>query len=234
MTNKLKLLIVEDEEAISNFISTTLKANNYNTILSKTGKEALSMLSSHCPDVMLLDLGLPDIDGLDILKEIRKWSSVPIIIVSARGNEQEKVLALDLGADDYITKPFGTSELLARIRTALRHSTSNDKINEAPKGKFIAKDLTIDFEKRIITLADKEIHLTQIEFKLVALLAKNAGKVLTYDTIITHLWGPYALKDNQILRVNMANIRRKIEKNPATPQYIFTEVGIGYRMIEEQ
>lgn len=234
MTNKLKLLIVEDEEAISNFICATLKANNYNTILSKTGKEALSMLSSHCPDVMLLDLGLPDIDGLDILKEIRKWSSIPIIIVSARGNEEEKVLALDLGADDYITKPFGTSELLARIRTALRHSTSNDKIKEAPQKKFTTRDLTIDFEKRIVTLAEKEVHLTQIEFKLVALLAKNAGKVLTYDTIITHLWGPYALKDNQILRVNMANIRRKIEKNPATPQYIFTEVGVGYRMIEEQ
>lgn len=232
MSNKLKILIVEDEEAISNFMITTLKANNYATISAKNGKETLSMIPSHCPDVVLLDLGLPDIDGLEVLKELRQWSSVPVIIVSARGNEQEKVAALDLGADDYVTKPFGTSELLARIRTALRHTPVSDLGSDINKGKFISKELVIDFDKRIVTLEGKDVHLTQIEFKLISLLAKSAGKVLTYDHIITQLWGPFAIKDNQILRVNMANIRRKIEKNPATPQYIFTEVGVGYRMAD--
>lgn len=232
MTNKMKILIVEDEQAISNFISTTLKANGYHTLETRTAKEALSMLPSHCPDVVLLDLGLPDMDGLDVLKNIRSWSAIPVIIVSARGNEQEKVAALDLGADDYITKPFGTSELLARIRTAIRHNVSLNPTGEI-SNTFQCKDLFINFDKRVVTIAGVDVHLTQIEFKIVALLAQSAGRVLTYDHIISQLWGPFAVKDNQILRVNMANIRRKIENNPASPQYIFTEVGIGYRMIEE-
>ncbi len=231
MTNKIKILIVEDEDAISNFIATTLKSNGYITVLAKTAKEALTMVSSHCPDLILLDLGLPDIDGVEVLETVREWSSIPVIIVSARGDETEKVKALDLGADDYITKPFGTSELLARIRTALRHNLKRGA--GVQEEVFSAKGLTIDFGKRLVTVDGNEVHLTQIEFKIVSLLAKSAGRVMTYDHIITELWGPYAVKDNQILRVNMANIRRKIEKNPAAPQYIFTEVGVGYRMIEE-
>lgn len=223
---------MEDEEAISNFISTTLKANSYHTLSAYTGKEALSMIPSHCPEVILLDLGLPDMDGIDILKKIRQWSGIPIIIVSARGNEQEKVEALDLGADDYITKPFGTSELLARIRTALRHNAKSGA-NVGADEKFAVQDLSIDFAKRLVVVSGKDVHLTQIEFKIVSLLAKSAGRVLTYDHIIAELWGPYAIKDNQILRVNMANIRRKLEKNPAEPQYIHTEVGVGYRMAED-
>ena len=229
MANKFKVLIVEDEISISNFIATTLKSNGYTTLLCSNGKEALSMIASHCPDVILLDLGLPDIDGLEILKQLRKWSGIPVIIVSARVNEEEKVEALDAGADDYITKPFGTSELLARIRTAIRHASSSNIQND----KFSVKGLSIDFGKRLVIIDGKEIHLTQIEFKIVSLLAKSQGRVLTYDQIIAELWGPYAVKDNQILRVNMANIRRKIEKNPAEPQYIFTEVGVGYRMVDE-
>lgn len=229
MTAKTKILVIEDEDAISNFIATTLKSNDYAALIAESGKEALSLFLSHCPDVVLLDLGLPDMDGIDVLRQIREWSAVPIIVVSARGEEVDKVEALDLGADDYISKPFGTSELLARIRTALRHSVKNVGISD----KFTAKDFTIDFEKRLVTVAEKEVHLTQIEFKIVSLLAKSAGRVLTYDYIITELWGPYAVKDNQILRVNMANIRRKIERNPAVPEYILTEVGVGYRMIEE-
>ena len=228
--NKIKVLIVEDETSISNFISTTLKSNGYTTIVSPNGKDALSMIPSHCPDIILLDLGLPDMDGMEILKELRKWSGIPVIIVSARSDEQEKVMALDAGADDYITKPFGTSELLARIRTALRHSAGN---GNAQSDTFSVKDLFIDFGKRRVTVGEKEVHLTQIEFKIVSLLAKSQGRVLTYDHIISELWGPYAVKDNQILRVNMANIRRKIEQNPAEPQYIFTEVGVGYRMVDE-
>lgn len=230
MTNKVKIFVVEDEESISNFIATTLKANNYNPITAKNGKEALSAIASHCPEIVLLDLGLPDIDGIQVLKELRSWFAGSIIIVSARGEEAEKVLALDLGADDYITKPFGTSELLARIRTALRH---NDKVGMIKDQKFQVRDLMIDFGKRLIFIDGKDIHLTQIEFKIVSMLAKNAGRVLTYDHIISELWGPYAVKDNQILRVNMAHIRRKLEKNPAEPQYIFTEVGVGYMMIDE-
>lgn len=234
MKNKQTILIIEDENTICNFISTTLLANDYKVLKALNGKEAISSFLSYCPDVILLDLGLPDMDGLDVLKKIRSWSSVPIIIVSARDQEKEKVTALDLGADDYITKPFGTSELLARIRTAIRHNIKMETGKEFPTDFFKAKDLTIDFNKRIVTLGDKEIHLTQIEFKLVALLAGNAGKVLTYDYIIKKIWGPFSdVKDNQILRVNMANIRRKLEQNPADPKYIFTEVGVGYRMIDE-
>ena len=228
MSNKINILIVEDEKNISNFISTTLKNNNYKVLTCTTGSEALSIATSHCPDLILLDLGLPDLDGIAVLNSIRKWSTVPIIIISARTQETEKVEALDLGADDYITKPFGTSELLARIRTALRHSTKHS-LNHT----FTAKGLSIDFDKRLILVENREVHLTQIEFKLVSLLAQNAGKVLTYDFIITSIWGPYADKNNQILRVNMANIRRKIEENPADPEYIFTEVGVGYRMLDE-
>lgn len=232
MPNKIKVMIIEDEEAISNFIAMTLKANDYAPLLARTGSEALSMIPSHCPDLILLDLGLPDMEGIDILKRIREWSAVPVIVVSARGEEADKVDALDLGADDYIQKPFGTSELLARIRTALRHSAKNAG-GAAAKDTFSTKDLYIDFGKRQVSVGGKDVHLTQIEFKIVSLLAKSAGRVLTYDFIITELWGPYAMKDNQILRVNMANIRRKLEKNPASPEYIFTEVGVGYRMADE-
>ncbi|NCC15498.1 MAG: response regulator transcription factor [Clostridia bacterium] len=231
MTAKAKILIIEDEEPISNFIEATLKANDYSALCAKKGKEALSMISSHCPDLILLDLGLPDIDGITILKQLRTWSSTPVIVVSARGDETDKVEALDIGADDYIVKPFGTSELLARIRTAIRHSSSIH--SGTSESLFCAKKLKIDFQKRLVTLDGNEVHLTQIEYKIVSLLAKSAGRVLTYDNIITELWGPYAIRDNQILRVNMANIRRKLEKNPAAPEYIFTEVGVGYRMPDE-
>lgn len=232
MNNRIKILIIEDDVGISNFISTTLKANQYGVVLASTGKEAISMLTSHCPDVILLDLGLPDMDGLLVLKEIRSICNTPVIVVSARTDESDKVSALDMDADDYITKPFGTDELLARIRTAIRHSHKM-AASQQGKLKYQAKELIIDFEKRRVLMGDNEIHLTQIEYKIVSMLAQNAGRVLTYDHIITALWGPYALKDNQILRVNMAHIRRKLEQNPAEPQYIFTEVGVGYRMIEE-
>ncbi len=232
MATKVKVMIIEDEDAISNFIAMTLKANDYAPLLAKTASEALSMIPSHCPDLILLDLGLPDMDGMEILKKIREWSATPVIIVSARGEEADKVEALDFGADDYICKPFGTSELLARIRTALRHSMKNAG-TAASSDIFTTKGLRIDFSKRQVTIDGREVHLTQIEFKIVSLLAKSAGQVLTYDFIITELWGPYAVKDNQILRVNMANIRRKLEKNPGSPEYIFTEVGIGYRMVDD-
>lgn len=233
MNRKISALIVEDEQNICNFITTTLLANEYKVLKCASGEEALSMIPSYCPEIVLLDLGLPDMDGMEIIRQVREWSAVPIIVISARTQEKEKVRALDLGADDYITKPFGTSELLARIRTAMRHSSRAGGGLSGPNQKFMAKDFCIDFDKRIVSVGGQEVHLTQIEFKLVSLLAQNAGRVLTYDSIISKIWGPYAGSNNQILRVNMANIRRKIEKNPGDPQYIFTEVGVGYRMIEE-
>jgi two-component system KDP operon response regulator KdpE len=233
MSKKASILIVEDEPVISNFIATTLTANEYKVIECLTGREALSLIPSHCPDVVLLDLGLPDMDGLAVLKEVRQWSGIPVIVVSARSDEISKVEALDLGADDYITKPFGTSELLARIRTAIRHNHKSEAASKAVTDSFKAKGLFIDFNKYLVTVNAAEVHLTQIEYKLVSLLARNAGKVLTYDYIITKIWGPYAIKDNKILRVNMANIRRKLEKNPIDPEYIFTEIGVGYRMVED-
>ena len=229
MTTKVKILLIEDDKSITNFVTTALEGNGYKVNNAAKGREGVSLAASFCPDIILLDLGLPDIDGIEVLKQIRSWSNVPIIIISARTKEQEKVLALDLGADDYITKPFGIGELMARIRTCLRHIHA-----KTPGHIYRALDLEINFEKRQIRLEGKEVHLTQIEYQLLTLLAENSGRVLTYSFIMNAIWGPYMDNNNQILRVNMANIRRKIEKNPAQPQYVFTEIGIGYRMLENQ
>ena len=233
MNIREKILIVEDEKSIAHFISTILNSNDYETLLARSGSEAKTMISSHCPDLIILDLGLPDMDGMTILQSVRQWSKVPIIVVSARSHERDKVAALDAGADDYLTKPFGTEELLARIRAAIRHTRTPDGgASMANTGVFTAGALTIDYGKHRVFVNGVDANLTQNEYKLVALLGLHAGKVLTYDYLIKELWGPSARSDNQILRVNMANIRRKIEKNPAQPVYIFTEAGVGYRMIE--
>ena len=225
--------MVEDEKSISGFIKAILNSNGFDVIVAHTGNEAFSMISSHCPDLILLDLGLPDMDGMDIIETVRQWTQIPILVVSARNHEQDKVGALESGADDYITKPFGAAELIARIKVAIRHSRNsigNGAI--ANSGKFTAGDMVIDYDKHQVLVEGENAHLTQNEFKIVALLGKCAGKVLTYDFIMKELWGPQSKGNNQILRVNMANIRRKIEKNPAEPRYIFTEVGVGYRMVE--
>ena len=231
MAARETMLIIEDEKNIGNYIETILISNGYKALKALNGMSGLSMCTSHHPDLILLDLGLPDIDGMEVLKRIRSFSNVPIIVISARTQEREKIEALDAGADDYITKPFGSGELLARIRTAMRHSSQATNPQQQAQ-VYDCDGLTIDFDKRLVTLDGADIHLTQIEYKLVSLLAKNAGKVLTYDFILKEIWGPYADTDNQILRVNMANIRRKIERNPAEPHYIYTEIGVGYRMIE--
>ncbi len=231
MNNMPFILLIEDDKAIVNFMNTVLCANQYRVLQAKTGREAIALISSHCPDVILLDLGLPDIDGVDIIRTVRQWTQVPIIVVSARSREQEKVDALDAGADDYVTKPFGTAELLARIRIALRH-TNQGPGQDSPSGKFQNGDLTIDYDTRRVTVDGNDVHLTHIEYKIVTLIARHLGKVLTYDYIIRNVWGSRPTVDNQILRVNMANIRRKLEKNPAEPHYIITETGIGYRMID--
>ena len=233
MAARGKVMIIEDDRAICNFMRRVLEANDYETVLVHTGREAMGLLASHCPDVVILDLGLPDVDGVDVLKDLRSWSLMPVVVVTARTDEKENVRLLDAGADDYITKPFGTSELLARIRTAMRHARmASTNMAVAKDNRFTAKGLTIDYDKYRVYIDGSDAGLTQNEFKLVALLGRYAGRVLTYDYLIREIWGPNKAYDNQILRVNMANIRRKIEKNPAEPQYIFTEVGVGYRMIE--
>ena len=228
--NNYHILVVEDERNIRNFIKTILTSNNYTVLTATTGEDAMTLLSSRCPDLVLLDLGLPDTDGQMFIQAVRRWSQVPILVVSAGSHERDKVMALDFGADDYITKPFGTSELLARVRAALRHAAQRSSGQQI--SLYHCRDLTVDAEKRRVQLSGSDIHLTQNEYKIVSLLARYAGKVLTYDQIIQHVWGPNAAGDNRILRVNMANIRRKLEANPAEPQYIFTEIGVGYRMAE--
>ena len=227
-----KILIVEDERSISGFIKTVLTGNGYDVVLAHSGAEAFSMVSSHCPDLVVLDLGLPDIDGMDIIESIREWTQLPIIVVSARTLDKDKVEALDKGADDYITKPFSAAELLARVRVVIRHTRASGIM--AGSQKYVSGDLTVDYDKHMVTVNGENCHLTQNEYKIVALLSRCAGKVLTYDFIMKELWGPQSRGSNQILRVNMANIRRKIEKNPADPKYIFTEVGVGYRMVEAE
>lgn len=229
MNTKINILLIEDDKSICSYITTSLSGNGYRVITALSGKEGISLAASFCPDVILLDLGLPDIDGCDVLRQLRSWSSISVIVISARTKEQDKVTALDLGADDYITKPFGPAELMARIRTSLRHSRT-----AAPDKVYKAAGLEIYFERRMIYINGAEVHLTQIEYQLLSLLAENSGRVLTYKFIMNTIWGPYMDSNNQILRVNMANIRRKIEKNPAQPQYVFTEIGIGYRMRENE
>ena len=231
---KCSVLIIEDEKNIQTFMGKVLKRQDYRVLYADNGQQGLEIIRSQCPDIILLDLGLPDMYGSEIIRDARTWTSTPIIVISARTAEHEKVTALDLGADDYITKPFGTSELLARIRASLRHSNrlrtdSTHYLRPYRHGKMI-----LDFSKRLLTINGQDIHLTPIEYKIVAYLAQNSGKVITYATLLSNVWGPYADSDNKILRVNMANIRRKIEDDPAQPKYIFTEVGVGYRMAEDE
>ena len=228
-----KILIVEDEFSISNFMKTVLEGDGYTVEVATCAAQARAALEKMEFSAMLLDLGLPDADGLELLRELRQRYGLPVIVVSARTEESEKVAALDSGADDYITKPFGSPELLARIRAAIRHTRTalpNGEI--AQSGKFTTGELTIDYDKHLVTLAGQPVHLTANEYRLVELLSRSAGKVLTYDRISEAMWGDAAGGNSQLLRVNMANIRRKLEQNPAEPQYILTEIGVGYRMKE--
>ena len=231
---KFTVLIIEDEKNIQTFMGKILKRHEYRVLCADTGEQGLEMIRSQCPDIILLDLGLPDMDGSEIIQDIRTWTSTPVIVISARTAEQEKVSALDLGADDYLTKPFGTSELLARIRASLRHSNRLNTDSALYIRPYRHAGMTLDFSRRLLTIGDSEIHLTPIEYKIVAYLAQNSGKVITYASILSNVWGPYADSDNKILRVNMANIRRKIEDDPAQPKYIFTEAGVGYGMAEDE
>ena len=224
-----KILIIEDEKIIQNFLNLSLKSKKYEPIIAENGLLGISLFMSHNPDLVLLDLGLPDIDGTEVLKQIRSSSDIPIIIISARGQEKEKVYALDLGADDYITKPFNIEELFARIRVALRRYKPQD----LKTSDFNLGGLTVNFEKRKVFVNEREIHLTPIEYKMLVLLIQNQGKVLTHRFIQQEIWGSPTTDDYQSLRVFMSNIRRKIEEDTSNPKFIKTEVGVGYRLVEE-
>lgn len=232
MSDKALILIVEDDRPIRNFINVSLTAQEYRTLETDNGRDAIDYTAARNPEVVLLDLGLPDMDGLEVIRSIRTWSLIPIIVVSARGQEREKVEALDCGADDYLTKPFSIAELLARVRVALRHRNRGEAM-DAGTEEFSIGGLCIHFSKRTVTLDDEAIHLTPIEYRLLELMSKHAGKVLTHNFILKEIWGPNSGSEMQSLRVFMANIRRKIEVDPTQPRYILTEVGVGYRMVEE-
>ena len=222
--NKM-ILLIEDDPNITDFMEVVFEREQYRLTVAANGMEALTALQAETFDVILLDLGLHDIDGMDLLKILRKRMDLPIVVISARKDENEKVAALDLGADDYVTKPFGTNELLARIRTALRHK----KTKEEQTLIVVNNALKIDFDKQLVYKNDQEIHLTKNEYRLLKCLFEQIGKVVTYQTLMTQVWGPYS-EDSQILRVNMSNIRKKIETNTLKPEYIITEIGVGYRL----
>lgn len=228
--SKPTVLIVEDEGYIRRVLEAVLHAGGYRVLSVQNGAAARAGISAYMPDLLLLDLGLPDMDGIALLKELRGWSRLPVIVVSARSTERDKNLALDCGADDYITKPFSSPELLARMRAVLRRNAAA----ASPEDVYCVGDFKIDFVKRIVTVGGEPVRLTQVEYRIVELIARQPGNVLTYRQIIHHVWGPYAdVDNNRILRVNMSNIRRKIERDSMSPQYILTEIGVGYRMAEK-
>jgi two-component system KDP operon response regulator KdpE len=231
--NKYKILVVEDDQAIAGMIQTLLETNGYQVLLAQRCRQGILMLSSHVPDLVVLDLGLPDLDGEEFIRIVRGSSMVPIIVLSARSEEKDKVYALDLGANDYITKPFGTAELLARVRASLRINRMNLQA-AIPESVFTLEDLVIDYDRRQVSVEGKTIHLTQTEFNILAYLSQNCGKVMTYTAIIRAVWG--VMDDGSIkkLQVNMANIRKKLGCRPGESRYILNELGVGYRMQDQQ
>ncbi len=228
--NRYKILIVEDEANILSFIDTILETDDYQVLKASTCRMGQMMVTSYCPDLVILDLGLPDCDGLELIKSTRLISSVPIIVLSARTNESDKVSALDLGANDYITKPFGTAELQARVRAALRNSRNISQRSATPGGEFVIGDLKIDYDKRMVTVAGEEIRLTQTEYNILSFMSGYPGKVLTYSSIIRAIWGGSDSGSIKKLQVNMANIRKKFGSRPGDNRYIVNELGVGYRM----
>jgi two-component system KDP operon response regulator KdpE len=221
-------VVIEDDVQIRRFLKATLEENGFKYVEADTAKKGLIQCETQMPDVIVLDLGLPDMDGLEVIERIREWTKVPIVVLSARGQEKDKVAALDAGADDYLTKPFGVEELMARLRVALRHSARPDSAEA--ETVFRLKGLEVDLESRIVTVAGKEVHLTPIEYRLLATLVKHAGKVLTHRQLLVEVWGPNAEFEHQYVRVYMNQLRHKIEAEPARPKYLVTETGVGYRL----
>lgn len=228
--NKYKILVVEDDRNILSMIQTMLESNGYQVITAQRCRQGILMLTSHIPDLVILDLGLPDMDGEEFIRQARRITMIPIIVLSARTDEQDKVSALDLGANDYITKPFGTAELLARVRASLRINRMNLQ-SAVPGSVFSVDDLKIDYDSRQVSVGDRVVHMTQIEYNILSLLSQQAGKVMTYSSIISAIWG--AMDDGSVkkLQVNMANIRKKLGCKPGENRYFVNELGVGYRML---
>ncbi len=226
--SNLRVLVVDDEPAIRRFLRAALSAHGYTILEAATGQEALSDVVAARPDLIVLDLGLPDLDGIEVTRRLREWTPIPIIILSVRENEADKIAALDAGADDYLTKPFGAGELLARMRTALRHTTPS-----ATEPVFTFDELTVDLARRSVTVSGQEIPLTPTEYDLLRVLVTHAGKVLTHHQLLRQVWGAAYENELHMLRVNISNLRRKIEPDPARPHYIHTEPGVGYRLRAE-
>jgi len=227
-SQEISVLIIEDEPQIRRFLQTTLPPQGYRLHEATTGMEGLAQAAARNPDLVLLDLGLPDLEGLEVIKRLREWTKLPIIVLSARDQEKTKVDALDLGADDYLTKPFGIDELLARMRVVLRHAARTS--SEKAESVFTLGALRVDLERRQVFLAKKEVRLTPIEYKLLVVLVRSAGKVLTHRQLLKEVWGPLHVDEAQYLRVYMRQLRNKLEPNPARPRYLVTELGVGYRL----
>ena len=222
------VLVIEDEPQMRRFLQAALSSHDFRPVEATTAREGIAQATGRNPDVILLDLGLPDGDGIDLTRKIREWSRTPIIVISARGQEQDKIAALDAGADDYLTKPFGIGELLARLRVALRHAAQ--PADTPPEPLFTVGDLRVDLVKRQVFVADQEVHLTPTEYKLLTLLVRHAGKVLTHRQLLKEVWGPNAVEHAHYVRVYMTQLRHKIEADPAKPRYLLTETGVGYRL----
>jgi two-component system KDP operon response regulator KdpE len=222
------VLVIEDEPQIRRFLRATLAHHGYRLIEAINAQEGLAHAATYNPALIILDLGLPDLDGLDVTRQVREWSDVPILVLSARGQEQDKIAALDAGADDYLTKPFGVGELLARMRVALRHAQQAVDASEEPI--FEAGDLKVDLARRQVTVASEEVHLTPIEYNLLKTLVQHAGKVVTQTQLLKEVWGPAYAEESHYLRVYMSQLRHKIEADPARPRYLLTEPGVGYRL----
>jgi two-component system KDP operon response regulator KdpE len=230
MSNSEPLIaIVEDEAPIRRFLRASLTVEGFRVVEAVTGKEGLRTITQQIPALILLDLGLPDMEGTDIIRQVRDWSTIPIVVISARGEEQSKIAALDAGADDYLTKPFGVGELLARIRVAMRHA-ANTSANASADSIVTAGDVCIELVGRVVTKRDEEVKLTKIEFDLLAVLARNVGKVVTHRQLLKEVWGPHAVHEPHYVRVFMANLRKKLEDNPSRPTMLITEQGVGYRL----
>jgi two-component system KDP operon response regulator KdpE len=225
------ILLIEDDAQIRRFLRATLLGHGFHLIEAVTGGEGLTEASSRVPDLIILDLGLPDIDGLDVIRRLREWTKLPIIVLSARGQERDKVQALDAGADDYVSKPFGVGELLARVRVALRRAEQAP--GEAPDARFSVGELSVDLAHRLVTVAGETVHLTPIEYRLLAILVRHAGKIVTQGQLLNEVWGPGHTEQAHYLRVYAAQLRRKLEANPARPRYLLTEPGVGYRLAAE-
>ena len=231
--NKFKILVVEDDRNILSMIQTVLDSSGYQVLTAQRCQQGILMLSSHVPDLVVLDLGLPDMDGEEFIRITRRSSMIPIIVLSARTDERDKVSALDLGANDYITKPFGTGELLARVRASLRINRMNLQA-AVPSSVFVLEDLTVDYDRRQVSIGGNAVHLTQIEFNILSLLSQQVGKVMTYSAIISAIWGTMDEGSIKKLQVNMANIRKKLGCRPGENRYIINELGVGYRMLDPQ